>query len=435
MALTPENGSVVTLEQKLGRLGLDDRRRTVHRFLPLEDGFGLEIAPNWAPIVTKSEGDVLYCDYLTYEQLLEREKTNPGRIEYGLKVQRLDFVWQVGRTLEQCSGDVGKFDYVVSCHVFEHVPNFLEYLYQVRAVLKDDGVIAMVLPDIRGSGEYFRRETNAADLINSYLLGQSSPSPGQVYDGLQNLFAFENVPLRGLSLADVKRLFTDIDCYNAALRASTEYVDVHCWAFSKDGFSAVARELGSIGLFDFEIEEIESNPLTQTGHGSEFYVKLRPTAPPRPSHHLTLKQNDPLLARISSLEEELRAVVEAREQLARDKGALELEIARVSTHSERAFQEAVAAQDLLKAEKVAAETALSQAVAHGERAFQEALAAQDLLKWEKAAAESNLEQALVTNERLKADRNLLEHKLSGLERAALVKLGRRLGLVPSSWDP
>src|SRR5260221_3637160 len=138
-----------TTEKKLSALGLDDRRRMVHRYLPLDTGFGLEIAPNWAPIVTKSEGDVLYCDYLTYEQLLERERTNPGRVEHGLRVQRLDFVWELGKTLEECATSIPKFDYVVSCHVFEHVPNFLEYLYQARAVLNDDGVIAMVLPDIR----------------------------------------------------------------------------------------------------------------------------------------------------------------------------------------------------------------------------------------------------------------------------------------------
>ena len=402
MAQASENLPVRTVEQRLSALGLGDRRRMIHRYLPLENGVGLEIAPNWAPVVTKSEGDVLYCDYLTYDQLLEREKTNPARIQHGLKVQRLDFIWQLGKTLQECAGDT-KFDYVVSCHVFEHVPNFLEYLYQARAILKDDGVIAMILPDIRGSGEYFRRETSAADLLNSYLLGQSEPSPGQVYDGLRNLFSFENVPLQGLSLTDVKRHFTDMDCYHAAVRASIEYVDVHCWAFSKDGFVATARELQGIGLFDFEIEEIDSNPLTQTGHGSEFFVKLRPTAPPRPSRLWELRHGS------SAVHAAPSPVEQPPEQLPSDRKALELELSRVTAHGQRAFQEALAVQELLKAEKVAIEAALARAVAHGEKAFAEAVAAQDLLKAEKALA---------------------ERRVAELERSPLVKFGRRFGLAP-----
>jgi len=389
-AIPPESQRTPTTEERLSALGLDGRRRMVHRLLPLETGSGLEIAPNWAPVVTKSEGDVLYCDYLTYDQLLERERTNPGRIQHGLRVQRLDFIWEIGKTLQECAGAAAPFDYVVSCHVFEHVPNFLEYLYQVRAVVKDDGVIAMVLPDAKGSGEYFRRETNAAELINSYLLGQTVPSPGQVYDGLKNLFDFQNVPLEGRTLADVKRLFTDIDCYNAALRASQEYVDVHCWAFSRDGFAEVARELKEIGLFDFEIESLESNPATQTGHGSEFYVKLRPTAPPRPSRLRTRTLPPPA-------------------QPAPDVESDASEVERVRVHGERAFHEAVAVQEALKAEKDALEAAMARAVAHGEKAFREAVAAQDVLKAEKALAED---------------------RLTKLEASPLVKLGRRFGLLP-----
>lgn len=388
-AVPPEPHRTPTTEERLSALGLDGRRRMVHRLLPLETGCGLEIAPNWAPVVTKSEGDVLYCDYLTYEQLLERERTNPGRIQYGLRVQRLDFIWEIGKTLQECAGAAAPFDYVVSCHVFEHVPNFLEYLYQVRAVVKDDGVIAMVLPDAKGSGEYFRRETNAAELINSYLLGQTVPSPGQVYDGLKNLFDFQNVPLEGRTLADVKRLFTDIDCYHAALRASQEYVDVHCWAFSRDGFAEVAGELREIGLFDFEIESLESNPATQTGHGSEFYVKLRPTAPPRPS--LLRARAQPMFAPDPEPVPGLS------------------DIEQVRAHADRAFREAVAVQEALKAEKDAVEGAMTRAVAHGEKAFREAVAAQDLLKAEKALAED---------------------RLALLEASPLVKLGRRLGLLP-----
>jgi hypothetical protein len=85
------------------------------------------------------------------------------------------------------------------------------------------------------------------------------------------------------------------------------------------------------------------------------------------------------------------------------------EIERVRVHGDKAFREAVAVQDALKAEKDALEAAMARAVAHGEKAFREAVAAQDVLKAEKAFA---------------------ENRLALLDASSLVRLGRRLGLLP-----
>ena len=366
----------LTLEQRLAALGLGERRRIVHGLVPLDAECGLEIAPNWAPLVTKSESNVLYCDYLSYEQLLEREKENPGRMQYGLRVQRLDFQWAVGRTLKESLPEPLLFDYVVSSHVLEHVPNFLEYLYQIREVTRDEGTIAFVLPDIRGSGEFYRRETTAADLLDAYLLGHTRPTPGMVYDSLKHLFAFENEPYGDRTLDEVKRYFTDAACLDAAVRATVEYVDTHCWAFSRDGFVRTADELKGIGLFDFDVVDIVGSQPTATGHGAEFYVKLRPTAPARPSR---LRQSLPAASLSAEAGEAARALEAARAEI-----------------------------DRLTIENRAAGDALQRVADHGEKAFREAVAAQDTLKAEKATAEA---------------------RLAALKRNGLVRLGRALGLV------
>jgi hypothetical protein len=207
------------------------------------------------------------------------------------------------------------------------------------------------------------------------------------------------------------------------VRASQEYVDVHCWAFSRDGFAEVARELREIGLFDFEIESLESNPATQTGHGSEFYVKLRPTAPPRPS--LLRARTQPMSAPNPD--------PDAAPGLS--------DIEQVRAHADRAFREAVAVQDALKAEKEALEAAMARAVAHGEKAFREAVAAQDVLKAETEALEAAMARAVVHGEKafreavaaqdvLEAEKALAEDRLARLEASPLVKLGGRLGLLP-----
>jgi SAM-dependent methyltransferase len=269
------NGILRSISDKMAVLGLGHRRDTLQSYLPISNGVGLEVAPNWAPIVTKAESDVLYCDYLTYDELVSRELTNIGRINHGLWVQRLDFVWEAGKALEACAPPGAKFDYIVSSHVLEHVPDFLGYLYQMRTVLRDSGVIAFALPDIRGSGEYFRRASSVGELLNAYLTAQQKPSPAQTYDWYQNFFLFRNVPLEGETLSGVERgVAKDADCLALAERAVAEYMDVHCWAFSKSTFADTIGELKSIGLFDFDIEALDSSAPTATGHGSEFYVKL-----------------------------------------------------------------------------------------------------------------------------------------------------------------
>ena len=67
-----KSGAIPRLDERLAALGLTSRRRKLMEMLPLqkENCVGLEVSPDFAPIVTKSDGDVLYCDYLTHEQRL-----------------------------------------------------------------------------------------------------------------------------------------------------------------------------------------------------------------------------------------------------------------------------------------------------------------------------------------------------------------------------
>ena len=94
---------------------------------------GLEISPLFAPLILKDEGDVMYCDYIDYESLKNRENNNQGRIDCGLEVQPIDFVWPPEKALKDCTNV--KFDYIVSSHVLEHVPNFIGYIHEMKSVL------------------------------------------------------------------------------------------------------------------------------------------------------------------------------------------------------------------------------------------------------------------------------------------------------------
>lgn len=273
---TPAKVLPPTLEERLQFLG--NRRATIQKGLKLS-GVGLEISPNWAPLVTKNEANVHYCDLLTYEELCEREKDNPGRIDNGLEVMPLDFTLKEGSTIAERAPAGVKYDFICSSHVMEHVPDFLGFLYEQRDVLTNDGIIAFVLPNSKGSGEYFRNLTIAADLLSAYLLRYTRPSPAMVYEARKHIFPWKNVPLDGKTLNDVDPFFGPEICFNDARRSMSSYQDAHCWAFTLPSFIDVMNELKVGGYFNFEFVDVTELPVTASGYPSEFYIKLRPTAP------------------------------------------------------------------------------------------------------------------------------------------------------------
>lgn len=103
------------------------------------------------------------------EWLKTRESENPGRVKYGLQVMENDFVWTPGKLLRESTDE--KFDFVISSHVVEHVPDLLGHMIEVNDVLKSGGKYVFVIPNGRGTGEYFRRLSEEADVVEHYFRG------------------------------------------------------------------------------------------------------------------------------------------------------------------------------------------------------------------------------------------------------------------------
>jgi SAM-dependent methyltransferase len=259
---------------------LHERKATIKNWLELEGTVGLEIAPNWVPLISKEEANIHYCDRISYKDLVEREKDNPDRKSNGLSVASVDFVWSERKQLSQCTPI--KFDYILSSHVLEHVPDFLGFLYQQRACLNDNGIIAFVLPDTSRMGEYFRPTTTASQIINAYYSRSTNPNPGQVYEALKYMLDVGGITdFTGKQYTDFKNFYSDKQIIDFINLARYKYLDVHCWAFTVNSFPSVMKELKDVGLFDFDIVDIKSGETAL-----EFYVKLKPThAPRKPMPH------------------------------------------------------------------------------------------------------------------------------------------------------
>ncbi len=234
----------------------------------------LEIAPNWAPLLIKQETNVDYCDRIGFDELVEREKNNEGMLEKGLNVQPLDFIWADGLRLKDCVQKDCTYDVIVSSHVVEHVPNFLDWLYQQREVLKDDGVILLVIPNAMESGEYIRPLSTIAQVIDSWILKYEKPAAWQVYEGLTRITEW-NGHREDKPLEQLKRWYTEKEALDAAFRSLRDYIDIHCWAFTPDTFLNICSELKKSNLWHFDVRIVDN--LDGVSAVGEFYVQLRPT--------------------------------------------------------------------------------------------------------------------------------------------------------------
>ena len=123
---------------------LPDRVSKVWSTIQLDSSI-LEISPNWAPLVIKEDlkpnGKISYCDRMPTEWRQNRESENPARLKYSLQVMESDFVWTPGEKLSECTGE--RFDFAISSHVVEHVPDLLGHMIEISDILKPGGKYAL----------------------------------------------------------------------------------------------------------------------------------------------------------------------------------------------------------------------------------------------------------------------------------------------------
>lgn len=267
----------IKLNQFFGSPELPDRVSKVWSSIELDSSI-LEISPNWAPLVIKDDlkpnGKIFYCDRMPTEWLNNRESENPARLNHGLHVMESDFVWTPGELLSECTGE--KFDFVISSHVVEHVPDLLGHMIEIADVLRSGGKYVFVIPNGRGTGEYFRRLSEESDVVEHFFRGGQRTSPGQNWDYLQNAVKYDGTKFFGRSKSDFVRHHTDAEAIQDATRCFREYVDVHSWVFSRSSFISIVSRFNQLQMFPFRVLDFqESSTVTPDGEPFEFIVTLQ----------------------------------------------------------------------------------------------------------------------------------------------------------------
>jgi hypothetical protein len=169
------------------------------------------------------------------------------------------------------------FDYVVSSHNLEHIPDPLRFLQACQKVLRPGGMLSMVLPDSRAGGDYLRYPSTTGEVLQAWWEKRTHPSAAQI-------FAHVSMNVTNIGLSDQARwrvadpvsgLTTNSSVHQAMQIASdhandalADYFDAHCWVFTPVSIRLLIEDLRALGLIDMSISKIVT-----TG-GFEFFIHL-----------------------------------------------------------------------------------------------------------------------------------------------------------------
>jgi SAM-dependent methyltransferase len=245
----------------------NDRSRAVRLRIPIHTGSGLEISPGNNPIVRSEFGaHVSYCEKATSED---------WELNYGAQLNRSDIITLGDKELSDVF-EPNSFDYIVSSHVIEHVPDIISHFMQCSLLLKPAGKLAMIIPDKRYTFDVLRDETTFSELVQSYDRSLKYPSVHMIEDfylhldrnaNTENLWSGSYLPAPSYTKAEVTEILESV-------RDNPEKIDIHCWTFTPDSFKQLASEF--VGIYS---DNLTVKDISQTPEGrNEFLVILENSA-------------------------------------------------------------------------------------------------------------------------------------------------------------
>ena len=247
-------------------------------------GLGLEIGPSYSPIAPKRDGfNVIIVDVKDQDQLREHYKQHHVNTD---NIEKVDYIWR-GETYRELLGQSSQLHWIIASHVIEHSTDLIGFLNNCDEILRDDGVLAMAIPDKRVCFDYFRPITGLGKVIDTHLNSKSYHSPGTVMEFMLN------ATRRGGQIAwdmsnkgawDLICTVDDAKTHLAQCLKEPSLVDAHAWCFTPTSFRLLINDLHTLGFI--KMKEVAWLPT----EGCEFFAVLGRAGNPLMESRLDLLQ-------------------------------------------------------------------------------------------------------------------------------------------------
>jgi predicted SAM-dependent methyltransferase len=233
-----------------------------------KSGFGLEIGPSYNPLAPKKEGyNIHIIDHMSRDLLIEKYRDHHVNLE---NIEEVDFVWS-GENFEDLTGKSKFYDYIIASHVIEHTPNLIGFLQNCDSVLKNNGVVSLVVPDKRYCFDYYRPISGISKIIDSHYNNCNIHTPGSVAEYFLNVVSKSgNIAWNHDFSGEYCFVHSLADASNGIKSVTQDmaYLDVHAWCFTPSSFRLIIHDLFSLDFIPFqEVCYFETD-------GCEFYVTL-----------------------------------------------------------------------------------------------------------------------------------------------------------------
>ncbi len=233
-----------------------------------KNGHGIEIGPSHAPIAPKKDGYLVdIVDHMSREDLLAKYQNH--NINLG-NIEEVDYVWS-GQTYAELTGKPKHYDWIIASHVIEHTPDLIDFLINCDDVLKDEGVLSLVIPDKRYCFDHFRPITGIAKIIDSHFAAHKIHTAGSVAEHFLTASVKDGeLGWHAHSPGEFKLAHSLVETLQHMDKVNLEriYVDLHAWCFVPHSFRLLIYDLNALGLI--ALKEVDFQPTD----GYEFYVTL-----------------------------------------------------------------------------------------------------------------------------------------------------------------
>ena len=221
----------------------DKRFNFLRRYIRGEDTIGLEIGACHLPTVPMDFGACRFADFRTADEMSVLWNMDRKTI--------CDVDYVINRSQSLPDQIPEKFDYVIACHVLEHVPDPIGYIIEASKLLKIGGKVFLAVPDQRMTPDKERPPVTLDHLLMDFRNKCRYPSVEHIMEFHRYCLEFENG--RRLPIQEAYAYAVDYHDQGNA--------DVHCHAWSDDLFYHQFSTLCENGfLGDISLEGFEKTP-------------------------------------------------------------------------------------------------------------------------------------------------------------------------------
>ncbi len=266
----------------------------------------LEIGPAYDPIAPRSQGwNSFSLDHASEDELRAKYQGHVG-LE---RIEPVDYVWKSG-VIESAipKTEHGSFDVIIASHVLEHIPDPISFFLTAAVLLKEEGLVSLVLPDKRFTFDFFKQVTTTSDYLVAHHLGRTRHSKKTAFDNVAyNVVEKGEISWSAREVSDFgfigeNVLFSAKQIFENTIEdESGPYVDFHATIYTPSSFALIVLELSHLGILPFTVAH------TFPTHGCEFYVTLRKAELAKlPAGQLQQERLSLMKATIRELEQQAR---------------------------------------------------------------------------------------------------------------------------------